>query len=185
MTSCNQILRQWATVALSIGLVAGVLWMPAVVRASTVILMELDALVSESDSIVQGVIEGVESRWEGDYVFTYATVRIDDPLKGDRSRTLTIRQVGGRVGELEVRVAGMPRFEPGMALILFLTDSGNGTFHVTGMNQGSYVVNQDYAISNITGVDLVNPKSGVVDQTSSVTRVGVEAFKSRIRGLVQ
>ena len=182
MTVCKHDFKRFA---MSAGFAVVVLLVPGIVTASTVVLMELDALVAESDSIVQGIVEHVESRWEDTYVFTYATVRIDDPLKGDRSRTLTIRQVGGSVGDREVFISGMPRFEPGMSLILFLTDSQNGTFHVTGMNQGSYVISQDYAISNVSGVDLLNPKSGVVSGASVVTRVEVEEFKARIRELVR
>jgi len=185
MTVRNNDFIRYARIPVLVGIALGMLSAPSGVTASTVVLMELDALVAESDSIVQGIVEHVESRWEDSYVFTYVTVRIDDPLKGDRSRTLTIRQVGGSVGDRDVFISGMPRFEPGMGLILFLTDSQNGTFHVTGMNQGSYVISQDYAISNISGVDLLSPKSGIVSSASVVKRVEVEQFKARIRELVQ
>ena len=123
MTRRKNNFRQHALFPVLAGIAMGMLSAPSVVTASTVILMELDALVAESHSIVQGVVEHVESRWEDGYVFTYVTIRIDDPLKGDRSRTLTIRQVGGSVGELNVFISGMPRFESGMSLILFLNQT--------------------------------------------------------------
>jgi hypothetical protein len=168
-----------ALVAAAIVLVSSPLW------ASLVVLMDLEELVGESDSIVQGLVEDVQSRWEDRQIFTYVTIGIDEPLKGDRTRTLVIRQLGGQVGSLQAVVAGMPQFEPGENVIAFLKNAGNGTFHVVGMNQGRYVIAEDYAVSNLSGVDLMNPKNGVVSGAATAKRVEVEQFKARIRDLVR
>lgn len=158
---------------------------PLMLTGSVVVLMDLDELVAGSDSIVEAEVESVQSRWENRQIFTHITIRIVDPMKGDRSRTLVIRQLGGRVGALNAVVAGMPQFEPGAHVIVFLKDSGNGTFQVVGMNQGRYVITEDYAISNISGVDLMNPETGIVIGASKATRVGVEELKTRIRELAR
>ena len=154
---------------------------------SVVIQMDLEQLVEESDSIVQGVVEAVYSQWDDgrNLIFTYTSIRVDDPLKGERTRSLLIRQMGGRVGSLNMTVAGMPEFEEGLGVIVFLKDAGNGTFHVTGMNQGRYVIVEDFAISNISGVDLLNPKTGLVSGASTVRKVALEEFKEKIRELVR
>jgi hypothetical protein len=148
--------------------------------------MDLEGLVRESDSIIQGVVESVTSEWDNDkkLIFTYASIRVDDPLKGERRRTLLIRQMGGQVGALVLSVPGMPEFDEGMGIIVFLKDAGNGTFHVVGLNQGRYVIEEDFATANISGVDLVSPKTGLVTDASFVRRVGLEDFKAQIRGLV-
>lgn len=158
-------------------------WAP--LGASVVVLMNLEELVDASDSIVQAVVEHVESRWEDRQIFTYIAVRIDEPLKGNRTRTLMIRQLGGQVGSLVATVPGMPEFEAGDQVIIFLKDSADGTFQVVGMNQGRYVIAENYAVSNLSGVDLMNPKNGVVTGMSRVRRVQVEEFKDRIRELVR
>ncbi len=148
--------------------------------------MDLESLVRESDSIIQGVVESVSSEWDNDkkLIFTYASIRVDDPLKGERRRTLLIRQMGGQVGALVMSVPGMPEFNEGMDIIVFLKDAGNGTFHVVGLNQGRYVVEENFAVANISGVDLLSPKTDLVTGTSIVRRVGVEDFKAQIRELV-
>ena len=155
--------------------------------SSLVVRMNLDELVAESDSVVEGTVEAVYSQWDTDrrLVFTYASVRVDDPLKGQRRRALLIRQLGGRVGSLRMTVAGMPEFAAGERVIVFLKDSGNGTYHVVGMNQGRYAITGDFAVSNLSGVDLLDPKAGVVSGASLATRVEVEEFKQRIRELAQ
>ena len=81
-------------------------------------------------------------------------------------------------------VPGMPEFKLGVSVIVFLKDAGNGTFHVVGLNQGRYVIEEDFATANIRGVDLVSPKTGLVTGASVVRRVGVEEFKAQIRQLV-
>jgi hypothetical protein len=158
--------------------------MAAPVHGSLVVLMNLEELVGASDSIVEGVVEAVESRWEDQQIFTYTTIRIDDPLKGNRTRTVVIRQLGGRVGALMAIVPGMPQFDTGLRVIVFLKDSGNGSHYVVGMNQGRYVIAEDYAVSNLTGLDLVDPKTGVRG-VATASRVEVESLKARIRELVR
>jgi hypothetical protein len=152
---------------------------------SLVVLMELDELVEASDSIVQGEVESVQSRWEHRQIFTYVTIGIADPIKGSRSRTVVVRQLGGKVGSLVATVPGMPEFVRGDEVILFLKDSGNGTYHVVGMNQGRYLVSDRFAVSNLSGVDLFGSKAGVVRGGSTATRVEVRSFKRRIRELAQ
>ena len=154
---------------------------------SVVIQMDLEQLVEESDSIVQGVVEAVYSQWDNErnLIFTYTSIRVDDPFKGERTRSILIRQMGGRVGSLNMTVAGIPDFETGSNVIVFLQGSSDGTFHVTGMNQGHYIIVENFAISNISGVDLLNPKTGIVSGASTVRKVALEAFKEKIRELVR
>ncbi len=169
-----------------VGLV-GVVLFAGSLSGSVVIRMDLEQLVEKSDSIVQGVVEAVYSQWdqERNLIFTYTSIRVDDPFKGERTRSLLIRQMGGRVGSLHMSVAGMPEFEAGSNVIVFLKDAGNGTFHVTGMNQGRYVVVENFAIANVSGVDLLNPKTGIVSGASTVRKVALEEFKEKIRELVR
>ena len=78
----------------------------------------------------------------------------------------------------------MPEFDEGTGVIVFLKDAGNGTFHVVGLNQRRYVIEEDFAISNVSGVDLLSTKTGIVTGASFVRRVGLEEFKQKIRELV-
>lgn len=174
------------SIALCLCLGLAVLLWASPAASSIVVAMDLEDLVAESDSIVQGVVESVTSEWDNDkkLIFTYASIRVDDPLKGERFRTLMIRQMGGRIGALMLSVPGIPEFDEGVGVIVFLKNAGNGTFHVVGLNQGRYVIDEDFAVSNVSGVDLVSPKTGLVTGASIVRRVGLEEFKAKIRELV-
>ncbi len=153
--------------------------------ATTVKKMDLPELVATADSIVQGQVDSVETRWENRTAYTYVSVRVDDPLKGDRRRTILIRQLGGRIGALNVYVAGMPVFSEGDQVIVFLRDRANGTFDVVGLNQGKYAIVNDVAIANVSGLTLVDPKTGHLTDAGFVEKAPLETFKAKIRGLVK
>src|SRR5262249_21703540 len=164
-----------------------VLTLASSATATTVLRLDLPDLVNKADSIVQGRVEQVYVDWDAErnLAFTYSSINVDDPMKGARRQTVLIRQVGGRVGKISMHVAGMPTFSQGEEVILFLNDMHNGTFMVVGMNQGKYQITQDYAISNASGIDLYNPKTGRIEIPATVNRVPLETFKSQIRGLIK
>lgn len=153
--------------------------------ATTVPKMELAQLVSTADSIVQGRVDSVESRWEDKLAYTYVSITVDDPLKGERRRTVMVRQLGGKIGSLNVTVAGMPKFEPGTQVIVFLKSQQNGTFDVVGLSQGKYEIVDDYAIANVSGLTLLDPKTGQLTDAGFVEKAPLETFKAKIRGLLQ
>ena len=177
--------RQRFWLFMTFGLAGFLLTMP--VLGSVVLQMDLDELVEDSDAIIQGEVEAVYSQWDQEkkLIFTYASIRVDESLKGESRRSLLIRQMGGTVGALTLTVAGMPEFQENSNVIVFLKDSGNGTFQVVGMNQGRYVILENFAVSNLSGVDLMNPKTGLVSGASVVKKVGLEEFKTKIRELAR
>ena len=153
--------------------------------ATTVQRMELPQLVSASDNIVQGRVESVEARYEGNMICTYVSVAVDDPLKGDRRRTVLVRQLGGRIGAKTIWIAGMPQFKTGDQVIVFLRNRRDGTFDVIGLNQGKYNIVDGAAVANVSGVTILDPKTGLMSDAGFVEKAPLEAFKTRIRELVR
>jgi hypothetical protein len=153
--------------------------------ATTVEKMELPQLVSASDSIVQGRVESVESRYEANRIYSYISIAVDDPLKGQRRRTVMLRQLGGTIGSRRTWVAGMPQFNVGDEVILFLRDRRDGTFDVTGLNQGKYDIVNDFAVANVTGLAILDSRTGRMSESGFVEKAPLESFKARIRELVR
>src|SRR5439155_18579016 len=139
-------------------LLAAILAIPSF--ATTVVKLDLAQLVQRADMIVEGRVEAVYSQWDGGQrlVFTYVSIRVDDPLKGERRQSVLIRQVGGTVGTIQMSIAGVPQFKNGEMAIVFLKRQGDSTFQVVGMNQGLYEIIDDFAVSNVFGVDLFDSK---------------------------
>ncbi len=166
-----------------LSLIALLFAMPAV--ATTVTRMELSELVTSSDSIVQGRVDSTEVRWEENLAYTYISINVDEPLKGERRRTILIRQPGGKIGAFNVAISGMPQFRIGDEIIVFLRDRRNGTFDVVGFGQGKYEIIGGFAISNASGLTLLNSKTGQPSIGVSEQKTPLEELKTKIRGLVR
>jgi hypothetical protein len=153
--------------------------------ATTVQKMELQELVTISDSIVQGRVESVEARYEARMIYTYVSIVVDDPLKGERRRTVLLRHMGGNIGAKTIWIAGMPQFKVGEQVIVFLRNRQDGTFDVIGLNQGKYDVVNDSAVANVSGVTILDPKTGLTSDTGFVDKAPLEVFKAKIRELMR
>src|SRR2546423_12326316 len=93
------------------GLVVAVL--AALAFATTVTKLNLEQLVQRADLIVQGEVQSIYTQWDDErhLVFTYISIRVDEPLKGERRGRVLIRQVGGIVGTIQMSIAGVPQFK--------------------------------------------------------------------------
>lgn len=167
-----------------IALIAATLAVPGL--ATTVARLDLEQLVQRADIIVQGQVQSVDFRWDpaSRLVFTYISIRVDDLLKGKRRQSVLIRQVGGRVGAIQMSVVGLPQFTKGERAIAFLKHQDGGIFQVVGMSQGIYEITEDVAVSDVSGVDMIDGKTGEITKRANV-RAPLEQLKTRIRELVR
>ena len=153
--------------------------------------MDLATMVRNSDRILQGKVEAIEVRMDQrlHLPFTWVRIHVDDPLKGDRRQTVFLKHVGGKPenSPYTLLVSGTPTFHLGDNVIVFLRDlkDGTDTYQVVGMNQGKYEVINEVAIAQISGVELVDPKTGKILPSGFVEGAPVEAFKAKIRELVK
>jgi hypothetical protein len=173
--------RSWIGVALMLALLAA----PAF--ATTVTKLNLAQLVKRADLIVQGQVQSVYTQWDAEQhlVFTFISIRVDESLKGGNRQSVLIRQVGGTVGTVQMSIAGVPQFKSGEMAIVFLKRQDDSTFQVVGMNQGLYEIVEDFAVSNLSGVDLFDSKTGEITKPLVGGRAPLEQLKTKIRELLQ
>ena len=120
----------------------------------------LEELLDESDSIIAGTVESVNSYWHDDYnsIYSSVVVWVDDIFKGEDEREkITIVIPGGEVDGLRQFVSDMPLFEPGERAVIFLDKTfdrsvpdwvtGNGTFSITGGFQGKLDIDDNNSIN--------------------------------------
>jgi hypothetical protein len=53
------------------------------------------------------------------------------------------------------------------------------------MNQGKYEIVEDFAVANVSGLTLLDPKTGQLSEAGFVDKAPLEAFKTKIRELVR
>lgn len=154
---------------------------------TTVLRLELPALVERADTIVQGRVERLDAQWDDTrkIIFTNIQIRVDESLKGTPRPIVLIRQLGGKLGSLNMSVSGMPAFRSGENVIVFLKRNPEPTYHLVGLSQGKYEITDDFATSNATGIDLVDRKNGKFSPSGLVKREPLDSFKSRIRSFVK
>jgi len=106
-------------------------------------------LARAADAIVIGrvrAVAGGEDPAVG-YFYTYVTVELSEVVKGSFIEPVVVlKQLGGRVGDVEMVVYDQPRFQLGEEVLLFLSRRPrDGTLRTLGLWQGKWVIRREGA----------------------------------------
>jgi hypothetical protein len=129
-------------------------------------------LVAASALIVIGEVEQVRAaRLDDGRIVTQTELRVDATLKGSvSSPRIRVTEPGGRVGDVIVRIPGVPRFAPGERALVFLHERADGTLGTTALSLAKYTISAGTpAVARRTVPDL--------DERQ------LDAFGARIRSL--
>lgn len=152
------------------------LLLPALLWAATVERLHLDDLVERSHRVLVADVLAVEARAEGTRVMTTVTLRVEETWKGAHQEELVLRQPGGRDldADLATFIPGLPNFEPHTRILLFLTETGESTFAVTGMAQGFFRIVkapdqfQEVVLPRLHGLHFIDGRSEARPGTAKV-----------------
>lgn len=103
-------------------------------------------LAKQAQTILIGTCTSIKSEWneERTKIFTYITVLPKNYLKGDgNSAEITIRQLGGIVGDVGMHVDKTSVFEEGDEVLVFLKMGPKGYQRVVGLMQGKFTIQHD------------------------------------------
>jgi len=177
------------------------------VFATTLQKLSLEEMTRASNRIVQAKCLSVESRMEEGQVFTLATFEVTQTLAGEETtprspeafaptdrgkgrgtRTVVVRQPGGRVGNLHAVVPGAPLLAPGEEAILFLERDPNArdAFMVVGLSQGHMRILKEPATGrrqvrqSTLGAGIYDPQTKRV-RPGTARQMPLEEFKRELR----
>lgn len=139
-------------------------------------------LVAEAEHVCCARCEKIEARKDPrtGLIFTHVTLRLLEDLKGrSAGAEIRLRIVGGRIGNEETIVAGMPRFHEGGESVLLLgktnragfpvvVQARRGVLHLRAGEKG-----ERYLAERVTGLKELEGKR----------RVALEDFRGAVRRL--
>lgn len=128
------------SVVSSLTLTVGLLLTAKPSEAAVVVRLSLAELVGEADTIVETVVRRAESRWsdDGRRIETAVSVEVSEGLRGaGKGETLTVHVLGGKVGNIRMKVPGSPVLAEGQEVLLFLVKQG-ARRQILGFNQGVF-----------------------------------------------
>ena len=139
--------------------------------ATTVQKLTLQELTKKANSIVVGRVQDAVSSWDAakKEIYTFYTVSVSQPVKGSKAgETITIRQLGGTVGNIASIVPGMPSFRKGEEVVLFLTQKDAAGYPwVLGLQQGKYSVVDQAGLkmvrNDLAGTEFLTPNGAHVE----------------------
>ncbi len=118
-------------------------------RATTIVPPEFSTLVNGSDYVVHAVVKAVtvekRPRGNGTKIVTRVALDVKEVVAGTPPAQITLELLGGRIGDEELSVEGMPRFQVGDEDILFVSGNGRSICPLYAMAYGRYPVLTDAA----------------------------------------
>lgn len=128
----------------------GILLAPGFAEATLIKAFSLQELHRTADVVITGKVTDANSFWNQthDTIYTDYTVVVEEAAKGELLKTVTVRLMGGAVGDRELLVSGNAVLEVGERVLLCLR--ANDGFHtLVGMSQGKWSVRRHGGVNHV------------------------------------
>jgi MYXO-CTERM domain-containing protein len=122
-------------------------------RASVVRELTIPQLASSADVVVQARVIGQRTSLEDGLVVTDHYLVVLRSYRGDRVAALTLRTLGGQLGDLVMDVAGSPRLAIGDTVVAFGRWQGNALVPI-GLSLGLFRLTGGRAVRDASGLHL-------------------------------
>jgi hypothetical protein len=114
-------------------------------RGTTIERMSLEKMARTAKVIVRARCVGNSTSQDAGEIWTFTSFAVEQVWRGAVSGQITVRLLGGRVGNLTSSVSGVPRFRAGEEVLLFLEPATRGDFSVVSWEQGTFRIRRDPA----------------------------------------
>ncbi|MCU1286519.1 MAG: hypothetical protein JWO13_2869 [Acidobacteriales bacterium] len=159
-------------------------------NGTTIVPMSIERLTHASTHVLVAQAGDSWTQWNPEHtmIFTFTKFRVSRALKGQAANEVIVKQMGGRSGAYEQKVAGVRHWQSGDEAVLFVhpSQSPDGTLVVTGLMQGDFRMlpsanGKEKMVSNgVVGVEAFNPQQGTTEHFS-----GSRMPFTRLKSLVQ
>ena len=105
-------------------------------RATTIVMPTDEQLIAKSPVIVSGTVLSTSTVERDGAIWTEASISVARVLKGSADMTITVREMGGALGERITKLYGTPEFSQGEHVLLFLEPSPRGGYRTMDLYVG-------------------------------------------------
>jgi PKD repeat protein len=113
--------------------------------ATTIVVPTDDQLIDHSPAIVSGLVLDSRALLQDGAIYTDSRIRVKRVIRGDIRSELTVRELGGRIGNRATVAFGQPIYTPGERVLLFLRPIDGGRFETADLMVGRFVARQNVA----------------------------------------
>jgi len=108
------------------------------VSATTIVMPTDEQLIQKTPVIVRGLVLSSTPVDRNGAIWTETVLQVDEVLKGNAPTTLTIREIGGLLGDRITKVWGAPEYKAGEHVLAFLNPTPRGDFQTTDLFVGKF-----------------------------------------------
>ncbi len=109
-------------------------------------------MVVESRAILTGRVIGLSTSVDAstELVYTYIRLEVNTVLKGNiTAREIVLKELGGETRDRGTQIVGMPRFEPGQDVLVYLNTWPDGALRVHQGFLGKFNINRDSSTGRV------------------------------------
>src|SRR5712691_2506003 len=154
---------------------AGLALLAMAANATTLSRLRLEELANQAMAVARLRCLSAESRWENGEIWTETRFAIVELNKGLLPGVVSVRMLGGSIGNLHSRIEGVPAFRPGEEAYVFLWGRGGEPLRVLGWSQGTFRIRRDAK----TGLETVKQDSASGELFAPRTRHSPDGRRRR------
>ena len=162
----------------------------ALAPATTLLRLSLERMTHSARAIVRARCVANATGWDAGEIWTFTAFEVEETWKGSPKSQITVRLLGGRVGQVTSSVSGVPRFGPGEEVVLFLEPTPRGDFSVVGWEEGTFRVRQDprtgqSSVTQDTASFATFDAATRRFETEGIQRMPLSTFRARVELLLR
>ena len=158
--------------------------------ATTAVVPRDDEMVVESRAIISGRVIGLSTSVDvnSDLVYTYIRLEVNRVLKGNvTEREIVLKELGGETRDRGTLIWGMPRFEAGQEVLVYLNTWPDGALRVHQGFLGKFNLNRDVSTGRVfVERDLEAGNVEIMGGSGNGTnRSELDAYTQMVSGLMK
>jgi hypothetical protein len=158
--------------------------------ATTIARMPLAQIAQAAPLIVRARCTANSVAFDAGEIWTFTSFQVEEIWRGEAPLQITVRLLGGTMGNITSHVSGVPQFRPGEDIILFLQPTKRGDFSIVSWQQGTFRISRDsagtaaYVTQDTASFATFDPATRQF-QATGIRHMPLETFHAHVEAALQ